>query len=430
MHTRAARWLLFVSLGLVSAAGADRDVLRVGTSGDYAPFSILEQEKPAIWSGFDVAVARAYAADRGLAVEFVRFDWPYLLDSLDRKRFDVAMSGITIRPERSAAGVFTVPITETGAVVLVRQPERWREMSDLNRPPVRLGVNAGGHLERVARAHFPLATLVVIHDNAAVRAALVEAMVDGVVTDDLEASAWLSGTTGWKRMGPFTRDRKAYLARADRPELAADLDRWLLENERSGALAALRAEHGVAVVAGPGAATLTALLAAIDERLALMSTVGAAKREAGLPLEVPEREGFILDAAVAAVTAEATRREVPVPPRELVRALFRAQIEAAKEVQWAAVSDPAFVPPDPVPDVEAVLRPALVRIGDRIARLLVDLPPGLERDSARSAARAALRTPRLSATRRRAIADAIADLSRAGPPAIRTGTAPGPAPRR
>jgi cyclohexadienyl dehydratase len=379
-----------------------------------------------------VAVARAYAADRGLAVEFVRFSWPDLLVSLSEKRFDVAMSGITIRPERSAVGVFTVPVAETGAVVLVRQPERWQGMGDLNRPPVRLAVNAGGHLERVARAHFPLATLVVIKDNAAVRAALVETIVDGVVTDDLEARAWLRGATGWQRMGPFTRDRKAYLARADRADLAADLDRWLLESERSGALAALRAEHGVANGAGAGAGPLTALLAAIDERLALMPTVGAAKRETGFPLEVPEREGFVLDAAVAAVTAEASGREVPVPSREFVRALYRAQIEAAKEVQWSAVSDPAFVPPDPLPDVEAVLRPALLRIGDRIARLLIDLPPGLERDTVRGAARDALRTPRLSAARRRAIADAIADLSRAGADAlaIRSGSAPGPAPRR
>ena len=125
-------------------------------------------------------------------------------------------------------------------------------------------------------------------------------------------------------------------------------------------------------------------------------------------------------------------REVPVPSREFVRALYRAQIEAAKEVQWSAVSDPAFVPPDPLPDVEAVLRPALLRIGDRIARLLIDLPPGLERDTVRGAARDALRTPRLSVARRRAIADAIADLSRAGADAlaIRSGSAPEPAPRR
>ena len=51
-----------------------KPVLRVGTSGDYAPFSSTgEGSSPA---GFDIAVARAYAQERGLGLEFVRFRWP------------------------------------------------------------------------------------------------------------------------------------------------------------------------------------------------------------------------------------------------------------------------------------------------------------------------------------------------------------------
>ena len=76
--------------------GAKR--LRVGTSGDYAPFSLAEEGGPA--SGFDVTLARSYAKERGVEVEFVRFRWPELVRDLEAGRFDVAMSGITVAPRR------------------------------------------------------------------------------------------------------------------------------------------------------------------------------------------------------------------------------------------------------------------------------------------------------------------------------------------
>ena len=44
--------------------------------------------------------------------------------------------------------------------------------SELDRPAVRIAVNQGGHLERVARARFPRATIAAIPDNAVVREAL------------------------------------------------------------------------------------------------------------------------------------------------------------------------------------------------------------------------------------------------------------------
>jgi chorismate mutase len=161
------------------------------------------------------------------------------------------------------------------------------------------------------------------------------------------------------------------------------------------------------------ATPLASLLAAIDERLALMPMIGAAKRRSGLPLEVPEREEAVLDAAVASARSAATRTGAARPPERAVRALFRAQMEAAKEVQWNAVSDPNFSAPEPLPDLNASLRPAVLRIGERIAQLLLALPQGLDPAPVREAAREALRTPRLSEPSILAIADAIAALSRA-----------------
>ncbi len=406
---RALRILLAaLLLALPSRAAAERPGLRVGTSGDYEPFSF---DAGGGAEGFDVAVARAYAEDRGLAVEFVRFRWPDLLGDLRSRRFDVAMSGVTVRPQRSVAGRFSVPVIESGAVVLVRDEGRFGQVDQLDRRGVRIGVNAGGHLERVTRERFQSATLLFVPENQAVLEALLSLSVDAVVTDTFEGPRWRERADDLVQLGPFTRDRKAYLVRADRADLAADLDAWLLAREADGSLEKLRRRH-----LGPRrhprtAAPLAALVAALDERLALMPAVVAAKRRDVRPIADPQREARVLDASAAAVAEAARRSGREPPPEETVRAFFTAQIEAAKQVQLSAgrVLDPEQE--SEAPDLESALRPALLRIGERIAGLLLGLPEGLDPRLVERSVREGLRAPYLSDESRRALADAIVRVS-------------------
>ena len=406
----ACAFLLFASPVGASPPASGPAVLRVGTSGDYAPFSLRVSEDSPVFEGFDIAVARAYAEERGLSLELVPFRWPTLVADLAAERFDVAMSGVTVRPRRAVAGRFTVPVVESGAVVLARHPSRWSKLEDLDQRVVRIGVHAGGHLEQVARARFRRATLLFIPDNASVKQALDSHDVNAVITDIFEAPLWRQNDPELALLGPFTRDRKAYLVRVGRPGLARDLDGWLMERERDGSLAELRARY-----LGGGAQTATplaALFAALDERLALMPLVGSAKRQLGLPLEVPEREALVLDAALISVRKAAAQAHQAPPPSLPVRALFQAQLEAAKQVQWAAVRDPAWEPGDPLPDLDVELRPTLLRIGDRIAALLVALPPDLEPAAVRAAARDGLRSRWLSEASVLRIADTVVRYSR------------------
>jgi cyclohexadienyl dehydratase len=154
----------------------------VGTSGDYPPFSDWKQERP---SGFSVALVEAFAAEHGREPTWVRFRWPELVGDFSAGRFELAAGGITVRPERSVLGRYTVPVARNGAVLLVRRP-RWApppagarvlsealaEVRALDQPALRVAVNRGGHLERVARSLFHQAQVTTIADNAAVREAL------------------------------------------------------------------------------------------------------------------------------------------------------------------------------------------------------------------------------------------------------------------
>ena len=62
---------------------------------------------------------------------------------------------------------------------------------------------------------------------------------DAFFSDTLEAPHWLAQLDdGARALPPFTRDRKAWLVRSDRSQLAALLDHWLLAREADGTLEA------------------------------------------------------------------------------------------------------------------------------------------------------------------------------------------------
>jgi cyclohexadienyl dehydratase len=387
----------------------------VGTSGDYPPFTTLRDGQA---SGFDAALMEAYANERGYRLEWVRFRWPELVADLGAHRFDVAASGLTLRPERSLAGRYTVPVARNGALLLLRRPA-WAPspgsgapedplalLHALDRPEFRVAVNRGGHLERVARAHFPHASILAIPDNAAVREALASGQADAALTNTVEGPHWAEGLSGIERVGPFTRDVVALYVEPSHAELAADLDTWLLQQEASGALERLRARYLGPGATGPTATPVDALLSATAERLALMPMVAVAKQRAGQPIEVPAQEARVLEAARKEVHEAAAALGVPAPPDEAITAFFQAQIDAAKRIQQRTPTDPNA----PEHSLDTELRPALARISARISTLVPRVPRGLDGEATRRKAREELASTGLEGEEIDRLADALVQL--------------------
>jgi cyclohexadienyl dehydratase len=403
----SARWRLLATaiLGIAAiAADPSQRPLRVGTSGDYAPFSIARGDGTAL-EGFDIALARAFAADRGRPLELVRFGWPDLAARLTAHDFDVAMSGVTVRPDRSLLGRFTTPVAESGALVLVRR-QTGSSLDDLNRPDVRLAVNAGGHLERAARERFPLAALAPVPRNSDVLGELLAGRADGAVTDTMEAPDWMKRAPGLVALGPFTRDRKAWLVRAEEPELAAELDAWLARKEADGTLAALRAQWLPGAAAPRTAAPLPALVAALDERLSLMGFVADAKRAAGKAVRDPSQEERVLQAALVATRKAAASTGRPAPSEACVRGLFAAQMAAGRALQETALAQEPRGLEKP-PDLQRQTRPALARLTPRIAAALAALPTGLGEQEIAEALQEGIRSAELEEPQRAALRAAI-----------------------
>ncbi len=302
--------------------------LHVGTSADYAPFSARDQQGNL--RGFDVVVAERFAADLGRRLVWVPFRWPELMDGLRAGTFDVAMSGITVRPERAIHGRFTRPYVTTGAVALIRATDRAQspDIHALDRPGRRVAVNAGGHLERVAREHFPHAAIVTVSDNSTLPGLLSARQVDAVVSDAIEARGWQGDDL--TVLGPFTHDAKAYLVAPGAADVRTALDDWLAAREADGWLSAQRAQwFGRESAMSAQEAAFGALGVAIALRLQVMPLVAASKREAGLPVHDPAQEEHV----IARVRDGA--ETAGIRPDDAA-AFFRAQMAAARAVERAA----------------------------------------------------------------------------------------------
>jgi chorismate mutase-like protein len=326
-------WIL-IALALLGCSHAAP--LRVGTSGDYAPFA-------KDGAGFDVDVARLFAAEQGRPLELVPFKWPELAQSLERGDVDVAMSGVTWRPDRDVHGWMSLAVGQGGPC--------WIGVAE----PARVGVNRGGVLELFARARFPKAEIVTTDDNAALPDLLASGRVEAIVTDSFEIAHFRKpGDTSLCVAQSF---RKVYWVAPGRAELGPQLDAFLRAHEPE--LRGLREKWFGTPQPRDATDELCDLVA---RRLELMDAVGAWKRAHQKPVEDLAQEARVLEAV------EAQARALGLDPAS-VRALFQLEIELAKRIQREGRPIPRAL------DLDTELRPALARLSDRQLEALARAAP-------------------------------------------------------
>lgn len=322
-----------------------KPVLRVGTSGDYPPFSIVEgvADEETARLGFDIEVAERLASDLGFDLDFRPFDWPELAASMAADDFDLAMSGVTWRPGRAAVGWMSRAVAAGGPCVVssAAAPE----------PPRRVAVNRGGILERWTRERLGGdSEIIAVDDNLSLPGRLERDEVDAFVTDSFEVEHF--GRDGWRRRCEPPIDRKVFWVAPDRADqLGLAVDRWIQRNEHW-----LEARRQEWFGRGQHRDELDHLLDLTARRLAFMQPVASWKSARGVPIEDLEREQAVLEAA------ERSAARFGLDPKP-VRDWFALQIDLAKAVQRRA--------PEVAPTLELeAIRPALIRLGERQVRSL------------------------------------------------------------
>lgn len=165
----------------------NRDTIRVGTTGDFMPFSYI-MDSIVGYSGIDIAMANDLAKTLGVQLKFIETTWPTLMSDLEKGKFDIGMSGITITPERKTQAFFSTSVYPSGKVAITRDENvsLYGSIEDINKKEVRVIFNPGGTNESFARANFPKATLILNEDNLSIFQKIVDQHADVMVTDAIE----------------------------------------------------------------------------------------------------------------------------------------------------------------------------------------------------------------------------------------------------
>jgi putative amino-acid transport system substrate-binding protein len=136
--------LLALNLTHPSAA----DVIRVGMSGGYFPFTFVQQDK---LQGFEVDLMNALAERTGDTVEFSTMSFSGLIGALEAGRIDTVANQITITPDREAQFAFSQPYVYDGAQVVVKLGSE-TEITGVESLRGRIvAVNLGSNFEQLLR---------------------------------------------------------------------------------------------------------------------------------------------------------------------------------------------------------------------------------------------------------------------------------------
>jgi cyclohexadienyl dehydratase len=165
-----------------------RGTLRIGLTGDYKPFSIVDASAPLGMAGLDVDMAQSLAKSLGVKVQIVKTTWKTLTPDLDAGKFDIAMGGITVTLLRERTALFSTSVMESGktAMALCSDASKYQTLADVDEPGVRVVTNPGGTNEMFDRAHLHSAEIVLVTTNPETVQALLDHKADVMITDGVE----------------------------------------------------------------------------------------------------------------------------------------------------------------------------------------------------------------------------------------------------
>jgi cyclohexadienyl dehydratase len=222
-----------------------RGTLRVGTTGDYLPFTYFDKATSR-FRGFDVDMAEALGKALGVKVEYVQTAWPRLSGDFEADHFDIAMGGISITPERQNKGMFSTPVMREGKTPIARCADKgkFETIADIDKPGIRVIVNPGGTNERFARANIKNAEIKIYTDNVSIFDEIANGDADLMMTDSSETRYQQKLHSGVlcavHPERPFDVAEKAYWLQRD-VALKAFVDHWVQTAIKDGSFAKIYA---------------------------------------------------------------------------------------------------------------------------------------------------------------------------------------------
>ena len=221
-----------------------RGEIRIGTTGDYKPFTYLNP-KTGTYEGMDIDAAHMLGEALGVKVRFVPTTWSNLSEDTKNNRYDLAMGGITRTLQRQKNLGLTNPYVTVGKAPLIRKADktRFRNLDDIDQPGVGIGVNPGGTNQQFVRSNIRNATIKLIENNLKIQPAVAAGEVDVMFTDNIEAVIYARQNSALHAVNPgnpLTREDLGYMTKRDDQPFMNWLNLWIDQMKLKGELDQLK----------------------------------------------------------------------------------------------------------------------------------------------------------------------------------------------
>jgi cyclohexadienyl dehydratase len=220
--------------------------LRVGTTMDTPLFSMRDPASGTL-QGFDMDALETLGPALGVKIEYVKMTFGSMLQDLAADKFDVAMSGMGRTLDRARLATFSKPYMRYGKLMLIRSADknRFKSLTDLDRPGAKIAYNKGGLNDRFANTMFKQATPTGFDSNELATADLLAGKVDAQVSDSTAAIYMARQNPSLAAMSPDNLFNPVYVAmllRRDDQTLLNYINIWLDQIELDGTLTKIRAK--------------------------------------------------------------------------------------------------------------------------------------------------------------------------------------------
>ncbi|MDM5197363.1 transporter substrate-binding domain-containing protein [Fictibacillus enclensis] len=224
-----------------------KGVIRVGTTGDYKPFTYYNKDTKT-FEGFDIEAAELMAKDLGVKVKFVKTSWLTLMDDLLDDKFDIAVGGVSRNTERQKTAQLTRPYLNEGKSPLIRveDKDRFTSLEAIDQPDVTIGVNPGGTNQKFVDSNIKKAKVVVVQNNLDIPHMVAEGKVDVMITDSTEAMYYASRDERLYAAltdKTFTKSQKAYMIPRGDSVFENWVNLWMDEMELQGEFDRLKEKY-------------------------------------------------------------------------------------------------------------------------------------------------------------------------------------------
>ncbi len=203
-------------------------IIRVGYNPNYAPFCFFNVDGNIV--GYDIAFAYDLAYDLGCQLELVPLDYRHLVEELNGRYYDIAMSAVTINESRLKALTFTNSYM-TPRLVLVVKEKMKKKFANIDtvieNKKMKIAVLRGSAYEAAVRDIFPSKEVIYLDtydefDSCDPYVALL--------WEEAEAAAWMLCHRNFRILfyaPPLGFDSLAYAIRSDSQRFLHYLNQWL-----------------------------------------------------------------------------------------------------------------------------------------------------------------------------------------------------------